>query len=734
MYPTPPIEERCPTDPMNYVFGFGCNRLATASGEVSFDVVSGPLNREGAAYLILVLAGGGPFVVVESHPAPSDGWVDPRGAFHVTFSELVDVATVAPETFRVTVGGSLVAGTYSVAGNLVTFVPTTPLEWAAAGEVYVTSGVRDLAGDPLAEPFSSQFTTRPALDFSVAADLPQISVVQGGTAGAEIVFTVTAGAPEPVALSVSGCPPAAECMLSPPFALAEPISTDPFMVEGTFVEAVALRVVTSPSTPPGTYAVDVAARAPLVTREARVDVTVSAPPDAGMPRRLWGDAGVGVSIAPGYQAGVSAAPDGAGGLLLAWEDGRHWPGLPFVYSQRLDARGVPLWRAQGVPIALPPVINSGYSAAQRQPAILPDGEGGAFVAFEKGTILGGGVQYDIYAQRLAADGTLRWGPDGVPVATACWGGLCANQKRYPQILADGAGGAIIVWEEMRNGFTLSIYAQRLGPEGSPAWILDGVPVQDGAEHAMFPRAVPDGAGGAVVAWVGDGVFAQRIGENGVPLWSPGGVDLQAALAQVGGGHALTSDGRGGAVVAWVDGRTPDPVSDSDIMAARIAADGTLPWGLGGVRVCSRPLHQYSPTVASDGAAGAFVAWEDQGASPPGSGQQWILAQRVDGSGTALWQENGVVLSDGHSFGPTLAPDGSGGVLAAWNDFLQPVHGRVQRLDGSGRAFWGANGFGAVGNGVELAGDAPSGVFVFFLSETLPPPWPSDLAAQRVGEQ
>ena len=58
-------------------------------------------------------------------------------------------------------------------------------------------------------------------------------------------------------------------------------------------------------------------------------------------------------------------------------------------------------------------------------------------------------------------GLIQWQKDGVPLATAY-----GNQRR-PQIVTDGAGGALVVWEDYRYGLSApaDLYAQRVSAGG-----------------------------------------------------------------------------------------------------------------------------------------------------------------------------------------------------------------------------------------------------------------------------
>ena len=104
---------------------------------------------------------------------------------------------------------------------------------------------------------------------------------------------------------------------------------------------------------------------------------------------------------------------------------------------------------------------------------------------------------DIYAQRVNASGVPQWTADGVALCTA------ANYQAYPTIVSDGAGGAIVTWQDGRSGYRNSaadIYAQRVNALGVPQWTADGVALCTAASSQGSPTIVSDGAGGAIVTW------------------------------------------------------------------------------------------------------------------------------------------------------------------------------------------------------------------------------------------
>ncbi len=85
-------------------------------------------------------------------------------------------------------------------------------------------------------------------------------------------------------------------------------------------------------------------------------------------------------------------------------------------------------------------------------------------------------------------------------------------------------------------------------------------------------------------------------EDGIPACSI--TDIQE--------HALiVSNGMMGAIIAWDDDR-----DYQDIYAQRVDSLGNLMWDQDGVPVCDYAGYQSDPMICSDGAAGAFIAWED----------------------------------------------------------------------------------------------------------------------------
>jgi hypothetical protein len=384
-------------------------------------------------------------------------------------------------------------------------------------------------------------------------------------------------------------------------------------------------------------------------------------------RAHWIEDGVQVNTDPSGGGVPVIAPDGMGGAFIAWLDQRN--GNVDLYAQRLSVSGTPLWTSSGVPICTDP---SGIS----DPAICADGVGGAIIVWSD--LRNGNT--DLYAQRIGPNGTRRWTANGIPIC------IDTNVQQYAHLVPDGAGGAIIVWEDWRNG-SIDVYAQRIDVGGYVWWTYNGVAVCTAATNQNWIRAAADGAGGAVISWADArngnlDVYAQRIDGSGASLWTAGGVGVCTATA-VQGNPDITGDGGGGAIITWQDGRN----GNMDIFAQRIGSGGTAQWTANGVAIASTSYSEFYSYIASDDAGGAIIVFLNDHL---GNTVYQVYVQRVNGAGTVQWTTNGVQLSARpvYQWEARIASDGAGGAIACWQDYGNI---RAQRVDAAGTPQWPADG-------------------------------------------
>src|SRR5207247_10461765 len=101
----------------------------------------------------------------------------------------------------------------------------------------------------------------------------------------------------------------------------------------------------------------------------------------------------------------------------------------------------------------------------------------------------------VAAPPVAAAAHAQWTADGVALCTA------ANDQYNPPITADGAGGAIVTWRDFRSGTSYDIYAQRVNADGVAPWTADGVALCTAANPEFPPQVIADASGGAIPRWL-----------------------------------------------------------------------------------------------------------------------------------------------------------------------------------------------------------------------------------------
>jgi hypothetical protein len=356
------------------------------------------------------------------------------------------------------------------------------------------------------------------------------------------------------------------------------------------------------------------------------------------------------------QTSPSIVPDGAGGIVVAWIDGRPF-GLGGVYAQHVLPTGTvdPAWPVNGRGLAVGPGIGG-------SPKLVSDGAGGAIAVWMDFR----GATLDIYAQRVLASGVVdpAWPVNGRLVCGA------AGTQIWPVVVSDGQGGIIASWEDQRAGAS-DIYARRVFANGTPdpAWPVDGRAVCTAAGAQYGIASMSDGAGGAWFAWSDprsgtDEVFVQRVTSASFNAWFTDGLNVcTAAGAQ--NGVLMTSDGAGNAIVTWYDART----GARDLYGMRVMAYGSVHpgWTANGVAISTAVGSQYATTLVPDGTGGAIVAWYGaDGAAPD------ITAHHLRSTGSVdpQWPASGVVLCNapGTQGSPIAIPDGNGGFVVVWTDF------------------------------------------------------------------
>ncbi len=392
--------------------------------------------------------------------------------------------------------------------------------------------------------------------------------------------------------------------------------------------------------------------------------------------KLWGDDGVAVCQFDKNQTAPQIILSGSSDAIIAWQDFRN--DSADIYAQKVDEDGNMLWADGGVPVCKAP-------GNQLAPQLCSDDAGGALITWYD---YRSGKGEDIYAQRMTSSGTNEWQMDGVPVCVA------DGTQWYPEIAADGHGGAVICWDDNRNG-DYDIYAQRIDGTGKSLWQGNGIPVCAAPENQEYCQIASTSTDAFVITWQdfrngNADIYAQSFDQTGRSLWKVNG----AVVCDVVGNQEkpqIVGDGSGGSVIVWTDFR--NGTGNSDIFCQKMSATGTPVWDKFGVSICEAPGDQLNPKIAPDGDGGAVIVWEDQ-RNPSSS----IFARRVNRDGKALWAPDGKTICNGGSGGefPQVAVSGTGSCVFVWQDKRQGgLDVYAQGTDMSGAAQWTANGVNLV---------------------------------------
>lgn len=288
----------------------------------------------------------------------------------------------------------------------------------------------------------------------------------------------------------------------------------------------------------------------------------------------WPGDGLAVCTAPEEQVLISALPDGAGGVLIVWEDCRagNCSSASFsidIYAQRILPEGTvaPGWTAGGSLL----VAGRGF------PQVAPDGAGGFYLASSTPADFN---LAEHWVERFTMSGTRAagWPATGLRVCGA------PGERHPASIVPDGLGGLLVTWNDFRGPGPAVIFASRVRADGTlaPGWSADGVAVsQILGGQSDNPKVVPDELGGAYVCWEwedysGGGntdAMVEHLTATGAvaPGWPMNGVPVATSLSQ----HfpRAVTDGSGGVIVVWKErGNYPR----AGIFAQRFAAGGPTP--------------------------------------------------------------------------------------------------------------------------------------------------------------
>jgi hypothetical protein len=359
-----------------------------------------------------------------------------------------------------------------------------------------------------------------------------------------------------------------------------------------------------------------------------------------------------------YTASVGATSLGSGRAAVA-SDGFVWG----AYSVGFDSNIARVNPATGA------VTNSVYitesGAKQMCSGLQPSTDGSVILTTVRYT-----TTYSnkiLRAHRIMSDGTRPWGATGV--AAASTGNI--QTGNFPDFIADGAGGAYLIWYTTSP---LMCRIQHVNAAGTMTFGTDGVPCASGTAGTVQgvattlsrtnPSAVVSGDGniwmfyrqysGSVNGNPWYAIAAQCFSPDGTPLLADGVlvsdyVQLSSSWydQQVGSALRLGPDA-GVCFVKYIS------AMNGQLMAARMNADGTLAW-TSTIATDATQKYRFCSAVGAS-SSGAVMAWQANA-----GGLSDIFAGFIAGDGTiGAPSVVGDLNGDGAVNGADLAI-----VLGAW---------------------------------------------------------------------
>lgn len=423
---------------------------------------------------------------------------------------------------------------------------------------------------------------------------------------------------------------------------------------------------------------------------------------------LWGEGGVLVAGFPPEKS-YAVTPDSVGGAIFIWYESRknidhddtdYFSPITF-YAQRINADGEILW-GDGV------LIGDSNSHGVRFPDVVTDGSGGAMFAWNDYKSFYKALHEDILRlKKFDAGGRSLWGSDAIIVAASTsyhelseeeiaagikgtWTRSWPTYSSQFAAVSDGAGGAIVIWEEEITSKSERVFAQRFNDRGDAVW-MDRLTIAD--EGLLSVES--DGAGGAIV-WTPEGTVDSGIGRVGQSLIVHIGDNGEIlATREYAPGDAVISDRLGGFIRIRIEEDPPSgPPWDrrTTLYVQGQDAAGKALWPEKRIIDPGEKQQIGELEYAADGSRGVVITWRLTKDSAPYGG---LMVQRVDADGMLRFGGEGMLVFEDVTMKYQgvieVFGDGSGGaviIATLGKGALTGDMAYAQRLDADGNRLWG----------------------------------------------
>lgn len=305
-------------------------------------------------------------------------------------------------------------------------------------------------------------------------------------------------------------------------------------------------------------------------------------------------------------------------------------------------------------------------------ALITDSDGNAIVAFAD--IRGGNS--NIHAYKIAPDGTFLWGADGIDITSNNDG------KGPPSLVETNDGEIIVAWYASPTMGAPAIRIQRLTADGTMLYGPNGAVASEGADSMPSGQnMVPCGDDGFILAYVPVYSFmanrqikTQRFDADGQPVWANYLMIMDDGTVPMGHYFEMSDDGNDGAFFSW----TVTLGLGFTVRAQHVDADGNESFVHNGQLVSSETSYmQISPGMSHNPTTGHLTVLYIQ--MDGNQTQKGVFGQRISPTGDLLWGSTGreILPVDTSNEGFVRALDTGDGVIGLCFQAPQNAYGQDQ---------------------------------------------------------
>jgi len=369
------------------------------------------------------------------------------------------------------------------------------------------------------------------------------------------------------------------------------------------------------------------------------------------------------------------APTSDGGVYIAWlTDGNY-----HVYIQRLDAAGEIQLDESGLLVS--DNNNSSWIAVYHLNLVVDGNDNAIITTVDQRT-----GTWEVYAWKIAPDGSMPWGQDGVTLTNSGLG----NMSPRVAILPDNS--VVVTWTHNDN----SVLFQRISSDGTLLW-GDGILMEDDDADLMSPQPIITVEGDVLIQWIRQSgafpwamdseLYLQKYDYDGNPQWSDSILAAGPVVFPMGNwSQQLVAEASGGSFLAW----TQMSGNVQNAVAQLISVEGVPVW-TGGVDLSTNSSNfRMSPMISvAEETQELMAVWREANGS---QSQRGIFAQRLDSSGNQLWGSTGttvVALNSSYDYLDLSVAGFGEEIISAYIQQSANMSGDIyaKRLDAEGNSVW-----------------------------------------------